>query len=240
MQISDQIDPEFRKLIKKRNQVAIIPIGSIEQHGPHLPISTDTDIITEVARLLSKKCGYLLLPTISFGVSFEHAPFFNISIKDSTLMQLVVEICKSLFENNIKTIFVLNGHHGNQKALNTLNQKIKSKKGKVFVFSYWHFMEKEFDHAGFVETSLMLTISKKVQMKKAKKGLITSEISKKEKSRLIKLASKSFPKATKNGIWGDPRKASSKQGKLLLSEIVRNLTKTSQRCLTDKNRKLHQ
>lgn len=240
MKIYDQFDPELRNLIRKQSQVAVIPIGSIEQHGPHLPVSTDSEIITEVARKVCKNCGYLLLPTISYGVSFEHSPFFNISITKSTLKLLVADICKSLFENDIKTIFILNGHHGNQKALNDLHQKIKSKKGKVFVFSYWHFMKREFDHAGFVETSLMLAISKKVQMKKAKKGLIISKKSPKEKTRLVKLASKSFPKATINGIWGDPRKASSKQGKLLLSEIERNLSKRCQRCLTDKNRKLHQ
>jgi len=70
-----EFDPNLRKLIKKKKQVAVIPIGSIEQHGPHLPISTDSDIVTEVAKSLSEKKGYLLFPTITYGVSFEHAPF---------------------------------------------------------------------------------------------------------------------------------------------------------------------
>ena len=48
--IKAQFDPNLRKSIKKKKQVAVIPIGSIEQHGPHLPISTDSDIITEVAK----------------------------------------------------------------------------------------------------------------------------------------------------------------------------------------------
>ena len=49
MIIRDQFDPDLRKMIKKKKQIAIIPVGSIEQHGPHLPISTDSDIVTEIA-----------------------------------------------------------------------------------------------------------------------------------------------------------------------------------------------
>ena len=53
--IKAQFDPNLRKLIKKKKQVAIIPIGSIEQHGPHLPVSTDSDIVTEIAKKISEK-----------------------------------------------------------------------------------------------------------------------------------------------------------------------------------------
>ena len=55
MIIRDQFDPDLRKMIKKKKQIAIIPVGSIEQHGPHLPISTDSDIVTEIASKLSEK-----------------------------------------------------------------------------------------------------------------------------------------------------------------------------------------
>ena len=240
--IRDQLDPDLRKIIHKQKKPAIIPVGSIEQHGPHLPVSTDSDIVSEVAKRVSKKCNFLLLPTISYGVSFEHAPFFNLSIKEKTIENLLIDICQSLFSNKISTIFIINGHHGNQKALEKLSKKITKlsrNKIKVFVFSYWHFMKNEFDHAGFVETSLMLAISKKVKMNKARKGLITKNLSKKEKTRLGKLATKSFPSVTKNGVWGDPTKSSAKDGRKFLSEIVRNLAKKSQTCLTDKSRKLH-
>ena len=240
--IKDQIDPELRKIIKKQNKVVIIPVGSIEQHGPHLPISTDSDIVTEIAKRVSEKCDYFLLPTLSYGVSFEHAPMFNLSLKEKTLEQILIDICLSLLSNNVNSIFIINGHHGNQKALENLNTKINhlsKKKIKVFVFSYWYFMKHEFDHAGFVETSIMLAISKKVKMNRAKKGLITKNLSEKEKSRLGKLASKSFLSVTKNGVWGDPSKSTAKEGRRFLSEIVRNLVKKSQTCLTEESPKLH-
>ena len=152
--IKAQFDPNLRKLIKKKKQVAIIPIGSIEQHGPHLPISTDSDIVTEIAKKISEKKGYLLLPTITCGVSFEHAPFFNLSIRESNLRAILIDLCISLLDNNIKTIFIINGHHWNQKSINNINVKLKKlskNKLKVFPLSYWHFMKREFDHAGFVE-----------------------------------------------------------------------------------------
>ncbi|MFQ5573041.1 MAG: creatininase family protein [Nitrosopumilaceae archaeon] len=241
--VKDQSDPNLRKLIKKKNQAGIIPVGSIEQHGPHLPVSTDSDLVTEIATRVAKKGNFLLLPTIYYGVSYEHGPFFNLSVKPSTLQKLLSELCLSLSSNGIKTVFVLNGHYTNQKALNNLSNKMnKLSRGKVrvFVFSYWNFMKESFDHAGFVETSLMLAVSKKVKMKLAKKGLTTENLKSTEISRLKKIAATSFPKATKNGVWGDPRKASKKDGKKLLSEIVKNLEKKCQTCLTGKNPKLHQ
>ena len=66
--IKIQFDPILRKAIKNKKKVAIIPIGSIEQHGAHLPISTDSDIVSEVAKKLADKKGYFLLPTISYGI----------------------------------------------------------------------------------------------------------------------------------------------------------------------------
>lgn len=243
MEIKDQADPYLRKLIKKK-KAAVVPLGSIEQHGPHLPVSTDSDIVMHISKRLSEKCDFLLFPTINYGVSFEHAPLFNLSVQEKTLHKVLSDICISLLGNNFKTVFIINGHHGNQKALSGLDEKLrKLSKGKlkVFVFSYWHFMDKRFDHAGFVETSLMLSISKKkVVMSKAKKGLIVENLPSKKIKELNKLASKSFPKATKSGVWGDPTHATVQDGTKLLSEIVTNLAKKCQTCLTDVNRKLHQ
>jgi len=234
--IKTQFDPVLRKLIKNKKQVAIIPIGSIEQHGPHLPISTDSDIVSEVAKKLADKKGYLLLPTITYGISFEHAPFFNLSIRESTLRTVLIDLCTSLLENNIKTVFIINGHHGNLKSIKNIDvklQKILKNKLKVIALSYWHFMSRDFDHAGFVETSLMLAISKNVKMKSAKKGLITDKMTKQEIVKIGKLANQSFPKATKNGIWGDPTKATKKDGKIILTEVIENLAKKCQTYLTE-------
>ena len=226
MNIDDLYDPEFRKLIKSKKPTVIIPIGSIEQHGAHLPISTDSDIVTEIASRLAKKCGFIILPTISYGVSLEHEPLFNLSLKEQNLDKILGDIISSLAKNHIKKIIILNGHHGNLRAINSVWTGVK----QVSKLSYWHFMKHEFDHAGFVQTSLMLAISNKVKMKKAKKGLITNGLSEKEKQRISKLSTKAggIPKVTKNGVWCDPTGATKKDGQKFLAEIVRNLVKECQ------------
>ena len=224
MNSNELYDPEFRKSIKSKKPTIIIPVGSIEQHGPHLPISTDSDIVTEIASRLAKKCGFIVFPTISYGVSLEHEPLFNLSLKENNLRKILDDIITSLGKNHIKKIIILNGHHGNLQVLNRIGMEGVSK------LSYWHFMKHEFDHAGFVETSLMLAISNKVKMKKAKKGLITKGLSKDEVKRIGELSTRpgGFPKVTKNGVWGDPTVATKKDGQRFLSEIVRNLAKECQ------------
>ena len=226
MIIRDQFDPDLRKRIKQKKQIAIIPVGSIEQHGPHLPISTDSDIVTEISLRFSKKINGILLPTINYGISDEHFPFFNLSVKKSTLSKMLDDICGSLIKNGISRILIINGHYGNLDSLKDFERK-KKKSRKIKVISYWKYMDREFDHAGNVETSIMLAISKNVKMKNAKKGFQTDGMSKQEISKINKLAQKSFPKVTGNGVWGDPTKSSARLGRKIINEVVNNLVKES-------------
>ena len=236
MDASELYDPEFRELIKSKKPTVIVPVGSIEQHGAHLPITTDSDIVTEIASRLAKKCGFIVFPTISYGNSVEHYPFFTVTFEGNTLKQILTQITISLRENGIESIVILNGHHGNIHSMREVERLLlrgldsKTKYGKVRCYSYWNFMKHEFDHAGFVETSLMLAISDKVKMKKAKKGLITKGMSEKEIQRINKLSTQQggFPKVTKNGVWGDPTSATKKDGEKFLVEILRNLAKECQ------------
>ena len=91
-------------------------------------------------------------------------------------------------------------------------------------------MKHEFDHAGFVETSIMLAISDKVKMKEAKKGLIIEDLSKLEQSAVKKRSTQpfGFSEVAPNGVWGDPTSATKKDGEKFLAEIVRNLAKECQ------------
>ena len=234
MDANELYDPEFRKLIKSKKLTVIIPVGSIEQHGAHLPITTDSDIVTEIASRLAKKCGFIVFPTVNYGISEEHDPFFNISLSKQTVLKILKDIDRSLRKNkSLMRIIFLNGHHGNVESLksawkywgmtDTWAEVTRS-------YSYWHWMKHEFDHAGFVETSLMLAISDKVKMKKAKKGFTTKGLSKKEIRRISKLSTQpgGFPQVAKNGVWGDPTGATKKDGEKFLAEIVRNLAKECQ------------
>ncbi len=200
MDASELYDPEFRKLIKSKKPTIIIPVGSLEQHGAHLPITTDSDIVTEIASRLAKKCGFIVFPTISYGLSEEHSPLFNTS---GSFNQFLNNIIASLVENKIKSIIILNGHHGNIYDLQQLDsmynhpstvQFEQGKLARIRFYSYWHFMKHEFDHG------------------------------------INKLSTQpgGFPKVAKNGVWGDPTGATKKDGEKFLAEIVRNLAKECQ------------
>ena len=267
MDASELYDPEFRKLIKSKKPTIIIPVGSIEQHGAHLPITTDSDIVTEIASRLGKKCNFVVFPTISYGISFEHEPLFNTSIRHQQFGNYLEDIISSLSKNGIKSIIILNGHHGNASVVERLmsyvtdpkliqlqgaKRMMTSQDGRNFLmkrtkqrqarfqeefrdvnlkaYSYWHFLHPDFDHAGFVETSLMLAITDKVKMKKAKKGLIITNMAEADKEKLKKRATRpgGFPKVAENGVWGDPIGATKKDGEKFLAEIVRNLAKECQ------------
>ena len=153
-------------------------------------------------------------------------------------------------QHSLTSVIVLNGHHGNEQYLEDLHKVFNNpaiaaaaaatapsgtdtrviSRIRLQTCHYWKYMKHEFDHAGFVETSIMLAISDKVNMKKAKKGLITNGLSEKEIQRIKKLSTQpgGFPKVAKNGVWGDPTGATKKDGEKFLAEIVGNLAKECQ------------
>jgi creatinine amidohydrolase len=204
----------------------IVPIGSLEQHGAHLPVSTDSLISERIAMLVAERVKCFVLPVISYGVSFEHLPMFNVSLRNSTLSDLLCEVCISLSGQGIREIIFINGHHGNTGVLQYISQNLDAKiraNVSIFAINYWNVMHRELDHAGEVETSLVLAISPQlVRMDKAEPN--SRRLS---KSRIaystITSRPASFPKVTGNGIWGEPRSASKEKGERLIKEIVRNL-----------------
>lgn len=213
--------------IKRGNKKVIIPLGSTEQHGPHLPISTDTIIAEYLANQLTKKIPSYSLPGIPSGVSFEHRPFFNISISNDLLSELLTQICVSLGENGFNQIIILNGHRGNMGVVQYVPQNVEkiNPKVKVFGINYWQLIERDFDHGGFVETSLMLGIAPKlVQMHKAKSGYLNKKML--HSTYTTFLSNTSSFKITRNGVLGDPRKATKEEGKKIISITMKNLVRT--------------
>ena len=213
--------------IKRGNKKIIIPLGSTEQHGPHLPVSTDTIIAEYFANQLTKKIPSYSLSGIPSGVSFEHRPFFNISISNDLLSELLSQICISLGENGFNQIIIINGHRGNMGVVQYIPQKVEriNSRVKVFGINYWQLIEKDFDHGGFVETSLMLGIAPKlVQMHKAKSGYLNKKML--HSTYTTFLSNTSSFKITRNGVLGDPRKATKEEGKKIISVTMKNLVRT--------------
>jgi creatinine amidohydrolase len=220
-------DLDFRNYIRKTWR-AIVPVGSLEQHGAHLPVSTDSLITEYIAMAVAEKIPSFILPVISYGVSYEHRPRFNLSLRNCTLSNMIHDVCISLVENGIKNIILLNGHHGNVGVLQYIGQNLYGKvpnDTKLYTINYWYLMQSDFDHAGIVETSLVLAIAPDlVRMEKAKPN---SKKLSKSKVAYSSIANNpgSFIKITGNGVWGDPRNATPQKGRKLLDEIVKNLAK---------------
>jgi hypothetical protein len=116
--------------------IALLPVGSIEQHGPHLPLNTDAFDANYLALRVAEACSNpkpLVLPHIPYGVSYHHDEFKGtVSISNDALAKLVYDIGMSVSHNGIKKLVIINGHGGNSPALNHAAQMI-NRDAHVFV-----------------------------------------------------------------------------------------------------------
>ncbi len=155
---------------KFTGEVAILPIGSTEQHSTHLPISTDWLQADFMARKIAEKIDAALLPPIPYSNCLEHSGFRgSFSLKPETLMQVIHDLASEVERQNFKILIVFNGHGGNFSLIpalrdwNRLNRPLKILLVHVGDFYDHKLMDEahlpgaEF-HAGAWETSLMLAV----------------------------------------------------------------------------------
>ena len=133
--------PEVKSLDFDR-LIVVFPTGSFEQHGPHLPFTTDTDIVTGIAEAVEQAMPdrVLLLPTLWPGLSTHHMHFpGTMDVPQSVYIQLITELGKSIANMGARRVFVLNGHGGNDTPLRAALRELKTAVPKTrFVFaSYW-------------------------------------------------------------------------------------------------------
>ncbi len=229
-------DPCLRRWIAGRGggAAAVLPVGSLEQHGAHLPVSTDSEIAAEVSRRVCRRNGFLLLPAVPYGVSFEHAPLFNVSLGASTLRRVALDAAASLASNGIGALFVVNGHHGNRGALAGLDGRARKGAARVLALSYWRYMDGPFDHAGLAETSLMLAAGGAARMSRARKGFAEPPgLGPAQRAALARKAAASFTSVAENGVWGDPRGATARRGERLLRGAAGRIGERCRACLAE-------
>ena len=103
--------------------VTLLPVGAIEQHGPHLPLDTDAFDADYLSRSVALACSLprpLVLPLVPFGVSYHHDDFKGtVSISNDTLASLVYDIGMSVARNGIRKLVIINGHGGNDATLDS-------------------------------------------------------------------------------------------------------------------------
>lgn len=197
--------------------VLLVPVGATEQHGPHLPLGTDTELAVAVAdRAASRRDGIVVAPAIAYGSSGEHAGFAGtLSIGRGATEQLLVELCRSATATFRRVILVC-AHGGNAEPVSSAVSRLRAEGRDVGAFvPDWGGDA----HAGRTETSLMLAVAP---------GLVRSERAEPGNTqplgRLIgALRAQGVAGVSRNGILGDPAGACAADGEAILERAVQSL-----------------
>ncbi|WP_435769066.1 mycofactocin biosynthesis peptidyl-dipeptidase MftE [Nocardioides sp. SYSU DS0651] len=201
----------------------LVPVGSTEQHGPHLPLDTDTVIAVEVAKgaadaLTRRGHETFVAPAIAYGSSGEHQDFPGTSsIGTAVLRGVLVELTRSLSTWASRVIFV-NAHGGNVTALRDAIDQLQHEGRHV---AWVPCATEDVDlHAGRTETSLMLHLAPwNVRLSRAEAGNAGSL------AELLPLMIEGGVKAVSpNGVLGDPAGATAAEGVALLESMVADVT----------------
>jgi len=234
--IEEMTPQEITDALKEVDTV-VVPIGSIEQHGPHLPVGTDTLIPITVAKRVAKRAKVLVAPPVYYGNSLSMADMKGVfTVTPDTLASLLLDLCRSFSRQGFKKIVFINGHGGNKQVLDFIGQKTRMETGALVVrIDWWNIAteeipkicEKEVVHADEGETSMMLACRPElVDMTKAAKDdtsdrLIKSLTSGKPKN--MPQVYVPFPKWSKTGLMGDATKASKIKGEKIMDAVVNNI-----------------
>jgi creatinine amidohydrolase len=216
--------PEFVEGLKKTRTV-FIPFGSTEEHGPHLPLSTDTLHAVEVGRKLSGRRDIFIAPPIPYGVcrSTSRHPG-TISIGTATLRALVIDIVSSLYRQGLRNFILLTGHAGgtHSATLTDAGEELLESFPDLRLAVLTEFMlaaregrglieTPDDSHAGEIETSRILHSHPQLV-----RGTAEREYPEFPVGILVRNKRKFWP----GGVWGDPTKASAEKGKALEDLVV--------------------
>jgi creatinine amidohydrolase len=227
----DQISRDvFEKAVTK-NDLVILPVGAVEQHGPHLPLGTDFFHAERLARATAEIAGCLVAPTLTYGVCRSTALFpGTLSIRPETLKALTFDVGAALFRHGLKRLLMVTGHAGSGhlpvliEAGEALRDEFKGTTIAVVnvLDLLYEVYEETSDlitdtndgHAGEIETSLMIHLHPELI-----DGTAGAEYPTFPKYILSRDPRKYWP----GGVWGDPTRASQDKGKKIFEAEVAKL-----------------
>jgi creatinine amidohydrolase len=224
----------------KLDAIVIVPVGAMEQHGPHLPVEVDSllaeTIALKTARLMVKTTPVVVLPCLWTGISEHHMSFGGtISLKFPTFLALLTDVCHSLVRHGFKRIVLLNGHGGNDNGLRVIADELAyTLKVSVVQFTYWHAAEQPIArlldrqtkllHACEAETSMLMALRPELVV--ADQFVAAEVPCTKHTEELVGPGIyrwRSLAAMASSGVVGYPTAASAKKGEQLLAAIGADL-----------------
>jgi len=230
--LAERTWPEVEAELTEGTRTAIVAVGAVEQHGPHLPLIMDTLAGDELAERIAAKLGdALAAPTIRPGCSGHHMEFpGTITIPPETLMDLIRSYCRSLDQHGFEHVVLVPTHGGNFAPVNTVAPEVAREidANVVAVADLGDLMELQNEglreggveyeepvvHAGAVETSIVLAVEE---------GLVRTdelEVGREGEISTSRLLSEGFEAITENGVLGNPREGTAEAGEAILEKIA--------------------
>lgn len=220
------------------NAIVILPVASIEQHGPHLPVGVDTILCEGVckrgAELAASDVPVVVAPTLWCGMAEHHMAFGGTFTFDiPTYRAVLLAMLKSLDRHGFERVFIINGHGGNIAALSSfLPDFARETRLKVRSATYFELARSDLapvledqrtvHHACEVETSLMLVLApelvKRDRLREAFGGVADANAG--EKQSAVPARFRSFKEFTPSGVNGDARRANREKGEKLVAICV--------------------
>lgn len=230
--------PEMREVVE-RQPVVVLPVGSVEDHGTHLPLDTDNFVIWSVCEAAAERAAgdILLLPLISYGFETHHMDFpGTIDIESEHMLHFVLDVTKSVAHHGFQRILIADGHGSNMPILDLVARKTNLETESLCAAFIWPSLaakeiaglrESErggMAHACELETSVYLHLdAQRVQMDKAKKeiGMPSSEfiwMDLMESSPVLLMDR--WSRFSKSATSGDPTLANAEKGKIVFEAVV--------------------
>jgi mycofactocin precursor peptide peptidase len=203
----------FPELLGRVDIHLLIPLGATEQHGPHLPLNTDTLIASGVADAVAAgRADVVVAPALPYGSSGEHSGFpGTLSVGQAALEAALVELVRSA--DAFRDVTLVSWHGGNDEPVGRAVARLRAEQRAVHV---WEPRVEGGDaHAGWVETSLMLALAPDLVRDERPVGATQSI------DRLLpRLREHGVAAVSQNGVLGDARRASADDGRALLERFV--------------------
>jgi creatinine amidohydrolase len=237
--------PEIREAVAEK-RVAVLPVGTIEQHGPHLPLVTDVLTSTEMSRLAveSIPAEAVLLPSVFYAFNEHHLDFpGTIAVEGDTFIRYVTDIGKSLAYHGFRKILLVNGHGSNVPFLDICARNITNHTSAICAMaSWWSLIPKDLiaelresafpggmAHGCELETSVLLYLrGDLVQMEKAEPDFPPqrSEFFYWDLQSPSPIAFQEFfSRYSRTGTLGDPTKASAEKGRRFVEAVTAQMVK---------------